>query len=76
MQYGFDPLEELSKYFRVNRGNVWREAWMGEEHLADKGGSDEVNALLNTEDQVLLVLLSDGRKIDLSAGEVDALFRV
>lgn len=49
---------------------------MGEEHLADKGGSDEVNALLNTEDQVLLVLLSDGRKIDLSAGEVDALFRV
>jgi hypothetical protein len=30
--------------------------------LADKGGGDEVDALLHAEDEILLVLFSDGRK--------------
>jgi hypothetical protein len=30
--------------------------------LADKGGGDEVNALLHAEDEILLVLFRDGRK--------------
>merc|ERR1711892_926084 len=43
--------------------------------LANERGKDHVDALLDTELQIALVVLGDGREIDLDAGQVDALLR-
>ena len=41
--------------------------------VADEGGKDDVDTLLNTETEVGPVFLGDGRQIDVSAGQIDAL---
>ena len=41
--------------------------------LANEGGSNEINALLATEDEVALVFLGQGRQLDGDARQVDAL---